>query len=60
MPIMSEQKAAIENVIKAITTAVAPGRGRRILSTIFMELVDREAWPDYYEASVIDSSLEVF
>ncbi|KAK7019739.1 hypothetical protein VNI00_017979 [Paramarasmius palmivorus] len=58
MPIMSEQKAAIENVIKAITTAVAPGRGRRILSTIFMELVDREAWPDYYEASVIDSSLE--
>ncbi|KAI3602360.1 rsc complex protein [Moniliophthora roreri] len=49
MPIMSEQKAAMESVINAITSVTAPHRGRRNLSSMFMDLVDRNAWPDYYE-----------
>ncbi|TFK38725.1 RSC complex protein [Crucibulum laeve] len=48
MPISSTQKSAIEEVISAILSATAP-RGKRQLCTIFMELVDRDEWPEYYE-----------
>ncbi|KAF9261985.1 hypothetical protein L218DRAFT_869069 [Marasmius fiardii PR-910] len=49
MPITSGQKAAIENVINVVTSTVAPGRGKRNISTMFMELVDRNEWPEYFE-----------
>ncbi|KAG7090566.1 hypothetical protein E1B28_009674 [Marasmius oreades] len=49
MPITSEQRAAIEKVINVITNTTAPGRGRRNVSTIFMSLVDRNEWPEYFE-----------
>ncbi|KAL0573841.1 hypothetical protein V5O48_008105 [Marasmius crinis-equi] len=49
MPIKSDQKAAIESVINAITSVNAPGRGRRNVASMFMDLVDRTEWPEYFE-----------
>ncbi|KAJ8088817.1 hypothetical protein PM082_014063 [Marasmius tenuissimus] len=49
MPITTEQKAAIENVINTITSVTAPGRGKRNVSSMFMALVDRNEWPEYFE-----------
>ena len=49
MPVSEAQKVAAGDVIVALTAALAPGRGKRRLSTIFMDLVDQEAWPEYYE-----------
>lgn len=48
MPISPIQKSAIEDVIKTLEKTQAP-RGKRVLCGIFMELVDREEWPEYYE-----------
>uniref|UniRef100_A0A8H7Y6I3 Uncharacterized protein n=1 Tax=Psilocybe cubensis TaxID=181762 RepID=A0A8H7Y6I3_PSICU len=48
MPVTPAQKAAIEEVISAILAAQAP-RGRRQLAAMFMDLVDRGSWPQYYE-----------
>jgi len=48
MAITTAQKAAIEEVIDAIT-ATTPPRGKRLLSQLFMSLVDRTEWPEYYE-----------
>lgn len=48
MPITSVQKTSIEEVLAVIISATAP-RGKRVLSTIFMDLVDRAEWPEYYE-----------
>lgn len=48
MPITSVQKIAIEEVINAILVVTA-ARGKRQLCAIFMDLVDREEWPQYYE-----------
>lgn len=51
MPITAAQKAAVEEVINVITSTKAV-RGKRMLSDMFMELVDREDWPQYYEVCV--------
>ncbi|KDR68767.1 hypothetical protein GALMADRAFT_256616 [Galerina marginata CBS 339.88] len=48
MPITPVQKNAIEEVIAAVLSLTAP-RGKRQLAAIFMDLVDREEWPEYYE-----------
>ncbi len=48
MPISSVQKAAIEDVIRTLEKVQAP-KSKRSLCGIFMELVDREEWPEYYE-----------
>lgn len=48
MPITSAQKAAIEEIIDVLV-ATTPARGKRQLSSMFMELVDRADWPQYYE-----------
>lgn len=48
MPITPDQKTAMDQVLAAILVATAP-RGKRQLSAMFMELVDREEWPQYYE-----------
>lgn len=51
MTITAVQKTAIEEVINIIINT-SPPRGKRHLSTLFLELVDRTEWPEYYEVSV--------
>ncbi|EJF58495.1 hypothetical protein DICSQDRAFT_90751 [Dichomitus squalens LYAD-421 SS1] len=48
MPVSAAQKTAIEEVIRAITSA-SSRRAKRRLADMFMDLVDRESWPEYYE-----------
>ncbi|KAG1746902.1 hypothetical protein EDB19DRAFT_1688275 [Suillus lakei] len=48
MTITAAQKTAIEEVIEIIV-ATTPARGKRQLSQLFMDLVDRSEWPEYYE-----------
>ncbi|KAF9449324.1 hypothetical protein P691DRAFT_812703 [Macrolepiota fuliginosa MF-IS2] len=48
MPISAAQKTAIEEVISTLLGIHTP-RGKRALCAMFMELVDREEWPQYYE-----------
>ncbi|KAH7884088.1 hypothetical protein F5I97DRAFT_1813837 [Phlebopus sp. FC_14] len=48
MTITPAQKAAIEEVIE-ILVQTTPARGKRQLSGMFMGLVDRKDWPEYYE-----------
>lgn len=50
MTVTAAQRGAIEEVINAIITA-SPPRGKRHLSAIFMELVDRKEYPEYYEVT---------
>lgn len=47
MPISLAQKIAIEEVINAILDVTT--RGKRQLAAMFMDLVDRTEWPEYYE-----------
>jgi hypothetical protein len=51
MTITAVQKTAIEEVINIIINT-SPPRGKRHLSTLFLELVDRTEWPEYYEVGV--------
>ncbi|KAI0761651.1 hypothetical protein BD413DRAFT_588501 [Trametes elegans] len=48
MPLSAAQKTAIEEVIRAITSA-SSRRAKRRLADMFLELVNRESWPEYYE-----------
>ncbi|KAF9007885.1 hypothetical protein BDQ17DRAFT_1455107 [Cyathus striatus] len=48
MPVTPAQKSAVEEVISALLAAHAP-RGKRLLCSMFMDLVDRKEWPEYYE-----------
>lgn len=52
MPILGQQKAAIEEVLQAILTAT-PSKKKRQLAEMFLTLVDREDWPHYYEVSLV-------
>ncbi|EGN94159.1 hypothetical protein SERLA73DRAFT_96993 [Serpula lacrymans var. lacrymans S7.3] len=51
MAITTAQKSAIEDIINIIISATPapPSRGKRRLSAMFMDLVDRTEWPEYYE-----------
>jgi len=51
MPITATQNAAIKEVIQVLLTQNAP-RGRRQLAAMFMDLVDRQEWPQYFEVSI--------
>ena len=51
MTITSTQKAAIGEVINAIVSEKSP-RKKRVLSDMFLDLVDRAEWPQYYEVCV--------
>lgn len=44
----SAQKAAIEDILDVLV-ATTPPRGKRHLAAMFMDLVDRADWPEYYE-----------
>lgn len=48
MAISTTQKSAIERVIDTLVNLTS-SRGKRQLSEMFMELPDKEAWPEYYE-----------
>ncbi len=48
MPISVAQTAAIKEVIQVILNQTVP-RGKRQLAAMFMDLVDRQEWPQYYE-----------
>ncbi|CDO70952.1 hypothetical protein BN946_scf184829.g61 [Trametes cinnabarina] len=48
MPVTAAQNAAIEEVIRALTSATSR-RVKRRLADMFMDLVDRDSWPEYYE-----------
>ena len=43
---------AIEEVINVLL-ALTASRGKRQLAAIFMDLVDRAEWPEYYEVRVL-------
>jgi chromatin structure-remodeling complex subunit RSC1/2 len=58
MPINVAQKAAVEQVIGVLLGMQVP-RGKRNLSGMFMELVDREEWPQYYEVRVVAGPLRL-
>jgi hypothetical protein len=48
MPVTNAQKAAAEQVIDAIKGVTSP-RKKRVLAELFLELVDKETWANYYE-----------
>jgi hypothetical protein len=51
MSLIPAQKSAIEEVINVLTTTPVP-RGKRRLAEMFMDLVDKDEWPEYYEVSL--------
>lgn len=48
MPLDPAKKTAIGEVIDALVGMQVP-RGKRLLCGMFMDLVDRADWPQYYE-----------
>lgn len=50
MAVTDAQKAAVEQVIQAIKSVSSP-RKKRVLADLFLELVDKEAWADYYQVN---------
>ncbi|KAI0651399.1 hypothetical protein C8Q79DRAFT_32964 [Trametes meyenii] len=48
MSITAAQKTAIDEVIRVLTSATSR-RAKRRLAAMFLELVDKEHWPEYYE-----------
>lgn len=52
MPLTAPQKTAIDEVVRAITSAYSR-RAKRRLADMFLELVDKEYWPEYYQVPPI-------
>jgi chromatin structure-remodeling complex subunit RSC1/2 len=48
MTLTATQKAAIEDIIHILCTTTAT-RGKRQIAGMFLELVDRTDWPQYFE-----------
>lgn len=48
MPVTATQKDEIQQVVDALLKATTP-RGKRNLAGMFLDLVNRESWPEYYE-----------
>ncbi|KAM5534374.1 hypothetical protein V8D89_011967 [Ganoderma adspersum] len=48
MPLTAVQRTAIDEVVRAITSA-SSRRAKRRLADMFLELVDKEYWPEYYQ-----------
>lgn len=57
MPVSAAQKTAIEEVVRALTSATSR-RVKRRLADMFMELVDKDSWPEYYEARLFPNCSE--
>jgi hypothetical protein len=52
MAVTDAQKAAVERVIQVIKSVSSP-RKKRVLADLFLELVDKETWADYYQVTSI-------
>jgi chromatin structure-remodeling complex subunit RSC1/2 len=50
MAVTDAQKAAVEQVIQTIKSLSSP-RKKRVLADLFLDLVDRETWADYYQVT---------
>jgi chromatin structure-remodeling complex subunit RSC1/2 len=50
MAVTDAQKAAAEQVIQTIKSVSSP-RKKRVLADPFLDLVDKEAWADYYQVT---------
>lgn len=48
MPLSAAHKTAIDDVISALTGATSR-RTKRRLAGMFLDLVDKDSWPEYYE-----------
>ncbi len=53
MALTDAQKAAVEQVVQAIKS-VSSSRKKRVLADLFLELVDKQAWADYYQVTIVD------
>lgn len=51
MPVTNAQKAAVEQVIQAIKSVTSP-RKKRVLAELFLELIDKETWANYYQVTL--------
>ena len=49
MTITPAQKSAIEDIVDTLKKATSPKK-KRSLSDLFLELVDKDSWANYYEA----------
>lgn len=56
MPMTPAHKTAIDEVIRAITSA-SSRRAKRRLADMFLELVDKEFWPEYYQVLFIRNTI---
>jgi chromatin structure-remodeling complex subunit RSC1/2 len=55
MPVTTAQKSAVQEIIEAIKSVTSPKK-KRNLSDLFLELVDKETWTNYYEVRVKPSA----
>jgi hypothetical protein len=55
MVVTAIQTSAIKEVVQAILSQTAT-RGKRPLAAMFMELVDRQEWPHYFEVRLLHLS----
>jgi hypothetical protein len=51
MAVTDAQKAAVEQVIQAIKSVSSP-RKKRVIADLFLDLVDKETWADYYQVTL--------
>jgi chromatin structure-remodeling complex subunit RSC1/2 len=51
MTVTTAQKSAIQEIIQVIKSVTSPKK-KRNLSDLFLDLVDRDAWANYYEVRV--------
>lgn len=49
MALTTAQKTAIEEIVNVLVAYTGPGRGRRRFAEMFMDLVNKEDYPEYYE-----------
>lgn len=58
MTVTPVQKSAIEDVVDALKKATSPKK-KRSLSQLFLELVDKDSWANYYEARIWSAYMHV-
>lgn len=51
MALSPTQKSDIDAILQLILDAT-PSRGKRHIAGIFLELVDKEAYPEYYKVNL--------
>lgn len=49
MGLTAAEKTAVEEIVNTLVAYTGPGRGRRRLAELFMDLVDKDDYPEYYE-----------